>query len=218
MSPARVSYDSSTSQPPGLRISRARRAIASVWPVPTTASYGSKLRISGGRRLPLLGRNVGRVRDDEVEGPSEARDEVAEHELHAVVERGASAVLRRESERVGGDVGRHDSRAAVLARERERDRPRAGADVEDERLVDLPYVDERPLDHGLGVGAGYQHARVDAQRQPPEPPLAEDVGGRLAPCAPLDERREARLGVRVERAVGAGVELGTGGTERRGQQ
>ncbi len=84
--------------------------------------------------------------------------------------------------------------------------------------LDLPYVDERPLDHGLGVGAGYQHARVDAQGQPPEPPLAEDVGGRLAPCAPLDERREACLGVRVERAVGAGVELGTRDTERRGQQ
>ena len=204
MSPARVSLDSSTSQPPGLRISRRTPRDR----VGLAGTDDGLVRLVesdlGLERLALLGRDVGRVRDDEVEGPSQARDEVAEHELHAILERGARAVLRRESERVRRDVGRHDPRAVVLVGDRERDRARAGADVEDERLRRRPRdVVECALDDGLGLRAGYEHSRVDAQRQPPEAPLAEDVGGRLARGAPLDERREACLGLAVSSPSGA---------------
>ena len=43
---------------------------------------------------------------------------------------------------------------------------------------------EAALDDDLGLGPRDEHAPVDLQRQPPEPPLAEDVRERLAAGAP----------------------------------
>src|SRR5262249_46621028 len=65
-----------------------------------------------------------------------------------------------------------------------RDRARAGADVEDGGLLEAVQVLERPLDDYLRLGSRHQGAFVGLERQPPEAPMAEDVGERLAPPSP----------------------------------
>ena len=88
-------------------------------------------------------------------------------------------VLARERERVLRDVDGRDARARVLVCDRERDRARAGADVEDARRLEAVQVRERPLDDDLGLRPRDQRAAIDREREPPESPLAEDVGDGL---------------------------------------
>ena len=102
-------------------------------------------------------------------------------------EAGARCVLARQRERVGRDVDRGHTRAGMLVCDRERDRAGPGADVEHRRSVEAAQVRERTLDHDLGLGPRDQRPPVDRQRQPPEAPLAEDVGDRLVPRAARDE-------------------------------
>ena len=47
---------------------------------------------------------------------------------------------------------------------------------------------ERTLDDDLGLGPRDERAGVGLERQPPEAPVAEHVGERLAAAAALDER------------------------------
>jgi hypothetical protein len=64
------------------------------------------------------------------------------------------------------------------------------------------------VDDGLGLRTRDEHARVDGEGEPPEPPLAEDVPERLSPRAPLHQLTEAaKLG--LVQLVLACVELGT---------
>ena len=72
--------------------------------------------------------------------------------------------------------------------ERERDRAGAGADVEHLRALDTLEQREGALDEHLGLGSRHERAAVAAEGEPPEAPFTEDVGERLAPTAPLDER------------------------------
>ncbi len=81
--------------------------------------------------------------------------------------------------------------------ERERDRAGAGADVEHVRALDTLEQREGALDEHLGLGSRHERAAVAAKGQPPEAPVAEHVGERLAAPAALDERAapfELRLG------------------------
>ena len=98
------------------------------------------------------------------------------------------------------------ARVGLLVRDRERDRARAGADVEHAGLLDAVEEREAALDDDLGLGPRDQRPAVDVQRQPPEAPLAEHVGERLARAAPLDElagTRPARLVERPSRSCRA---------------
>ncbi len=62
---------------------------------------------------------------------------------------------------------------------------------------------EAALDDDLRLGPRHEHTRIDRERQPPEPPLAEHVGERLAAFASgnrrleLDERGVAQLAAAV---------------------
>ena len=75
---------------------------------------------------------------------------------------------------------RHHPQVGPLVGQRQRDRPRPGADVDHPRARRQP---ERRLHHVLGLGPRHQHARVDLQLEPPEPLAPEDVRHRLAPRA-----------------------------------
>ena len=63
----------------------------------------------------------------------------------------------------------------MLVRDRERDRAASRPHVEDVRLGDAGDPHEAALDHDLRLGSRDEHATIDAERQPPESPLAEHV-------------------------------------------
>ena len=77
----------------------------------------------------------------------------------------------------------------MLVGDRERDRARARADVEDAWTVESREEREAALDDDLRLRPRDQRPPVDRQRQPAEAPFAEDVLERLARGAAGDERR-----------------------------
>ena len=99
------------------------------------------------------------------------------------------------------------TRTRVLGRERERDRATADADVHDARERHAGDECERTLDDDLGLGARHERARVGAQHEAPEAPLAEDVGERLARAASFEQRTCLRALAHAQRTVVLGVEL-----------
>ena len=75
----------------------------------------------------------------------------------------------------------------------ERDRAASRADVEHPWVRESSDPREAALHHDLGLGTRHENARVDAEHQPPESPLADDVRERLARLAPRDEALERLL-------------------------
>ena len=148
---------------------------------PRRAPRAAPSRAPPAARPGELGRvDVRRVRDDEIPGPGgQAREEVVSDELDR---RGPSraAFSAASASALRGDVDRRHPRARVLVGDRERDRAGARADVEHARRVAAGEQAQGPLDEDLRLGSRDQRARVDRERQAPEPPLAEDVLERLA--------------------------------------
>ena len=68
----------------------------------------------------------------------------------------------------------------MLVRDRQCDGARADTDVEHARRGLVGEQLEAALDHHFGLGPWDQHPRVDLKHEPPEPPLAQHVGERLA--------------------------------------
>ena len=185
------------------------------------------------RRLQLGRREVGRVGGDEGEAPTgEGAEAVRVQPLHLQAE--PPPVRPRHGEGGPGALDRRHAQAVPLVGQRQGHRaaPRPPVEHGGARRRDL----EGPLHQHLGLGARHQHLRADLQPQAPERPRAGDVGERLAPAAPGDQRAGAvelgggqgPLGGRVERepldaqGVGeqqVGVEPGRGrpahGQERR---
>ncbi len=97
----------------------------------------------------------------------------------------------------------------MLVRDRERDRTAPGADVENAGSLESRDARKTALDHDLRLGPRDQDARVDLEREPPEPPLAEHVrqglSGRTAPGEPreLSALVHRELPFRLERELGA---------------
>src|SRR6266511_1531163 len=141
-----------------------------------------------------LGRvDVGRVRDDQVEGALQSGKELSLDELDAIRESGSRPVLIGHGQSALRGLRGDDARPRMLIRDGERDRARADADVEDARLSHIGEELEAALDDRLGLRPGDEHARIDSKAEPAETPLAQEVGERLAPLAPLDELAEAVL-------------------------
>jgi hypothetical protein len=115
-------------------------------------------------RVDLVGLYVRGVRDDEVERPLEAGDELARHELDAVLEPGSGPVHLRDGERARRVVRRHDLRSGMLVGDRERDRAGADPDVEHAGLCRVREQLEAALDDRLRLRPGDQHARIDTER------------------------------------------------------
>jgi hypothetical protein len=164
----------------------------------------------------LVGQDVRRIRHNELERPAKAIEQVRLNELD--LEREPCCVLARECERISRDVGCCHTRVRPFRRDRERDRTRTRADVDDARRRNSLDARECALDDNLSLRPGHERARVGAQRQLPEAPLAEHVGERLPVAAPLDEgagRCPLSFG---ERAVVLGVELDSLQFQRVGEQ
>ena len=123
----------------------------------------------------VVGRDVGRVRHDHVDDtpqrlraadrtslPCDQRD-VARHSTEA------GAVGLRDRERVGRDIGRPHLRASALDGDRQRDRARAGAEVDDHarraRRGPAPTIvfGQRVLGDDLGFGPRDQHPAIEIQ-------------------------------------------------------
>src|SRR5205823_1604346 len=77
--------------------------------------------------------DVGRVRNDDVPSLGGGSRALAESQLD--LEAKPLRVLARERERIGRDIDPHDLRVGPLVLERQRDRARADADVEDARRL-----------------------------------------------------------------------------------
>ena len=78
----------------------------------------------------------------------------------------------------------------MLVGDRERDRPAPRPHVEHTRLREAREPHEAALHDDLGLGPRDEDARVDAQRESPESPLAQDVCERLAAFAARDKTLE----------------------------
>ena len=182
---------SSTSAPPGRERLAAPRGRPPRGRLRRRAPRAARAHL-GLERVELVGGDVRRVRDHEVERALLAGEQVAVDEPHPSVQGRAAPVLLGDLERGRGDVGGDDPGIGPLVRDRERDRAGADADVEDaweprRREGDRGSARRRSRSPAAGSGRGGS----TTQRQPSEAPLAEDVGERLARGAPRDERPEA---------------------------
>ena len=83
------------------------------------------------------------------------------------------------------------------------------------RGVAMPVDDrEAPLDDDLRLGPRHQRAGVRPQRQPPEAPLAEHIGERLAGASAAEQLAHLRQLLLAERPVELGVQLDARQPER----
>ena len=158
------------------------------------------------QRRQLVRLDVRRVRDDEVvRATRQTCPQVVLEQLDR--QPGPRRVLAGQRERIGRDVDRGHAGVRMLVRDRERDRTAPRADVEHPRSLEPMQMGERALDDDLRLRSRDQRPRVGGQRQPAEPPLAEDVGDRLPPRA---ARHELAIPIELaclERPVEVGVQL-----------
>ena len=164
----------------------------------TVAPRGSQSRTSGSSASISRRRHVRRVRDDQVE-PAAAQpvQEVGLDPLDVDAE--ARAVPARDLERVVRDVASAHGGAGDLRRQRERDRPRAGADVDERRArraVEQPDGSDRRRAPSRAAG----RARAGRRRRPGRgtptgrgctPPARASPAARSAPGRPRARRRRA---------------------------
>jgi hypothetical protein len=151
----------------------------------------------GRERGALVGADVGRIADDEVEaplprGPLERHEPLPLDDLHGRAER--VRVRPRAQDGRGRHVDGEDARTGELEGERDRDAAAARPDVGDRELARRapPRELARAVDQELRLRPRDEHARTDAEGAAVELARARDVRRRLAPAAPHE---------RVARAV-----------------
>ena len=142
------------------------------------------------RRSPPEGRTAGSRRRGPT-GPREARGRGPTRETDRELR--SQRVRARNLERIRRGVDPRDPRAWVLVGDRERDRatPVPTSRTRGSAILDEPG--EAPLDDDLRLRTGNEHAPIDGERQPPEPPLAEHVRQRLTRLAPRHQPLELLL-------------------------
>ena len=123
--------------------------------------------------------------------------------MRAEPERGG--VGARDFERGRRHVGGDHLPAGPLARERERDRPAARAEIRHAPLGRLAQR-ERALHQQLGLRTRHQHRRGDREAQRPEIAPAGEIGERLAGGAPLEQVPVLPDALRVDQCLGMGLQ------------
>ena len=180
----------------------ASLAISSWIPSPTSAFARLPVADLRLQRVPLVGRDVRRVRDDQV--PAFGRRlQVALSNLDRQVE--PLGVLPRERNRILRRVDGGHARVWTFVRDRQRNRPRSGAEVEHARIGLVTQQGKAAFHDDLGLGARDERTRIRVQHQPAEAPLPEDVRQRLALSAPFEQCVELVGDVLVASLVHAGA-------------
>ncbi len=124
--------------------------------------------------------HVGRVAQDEVEAAAfQPLEDIAVHQLDAILQAVVGNVDARHIERVLRQVDRAHVRVRESVRHQDRQAARAGAHVEHAayRLRILHPGREAVLEQLGEEGARHDHARIDGEAEVAQPGLAEDVGG-----------------------------------------
>ena len=148
---------------------------------PTSASRGSQSRTSGCERRSssCVRRTAGsRRRGPSPPPPPRSRPRAARPRARAAraFSRASASASGETSTAVTCAPGCSSAIASAIAPEPTPTSSTRGA-------VEVREQREAPLDDDLRLGPRHERARVGAQRQPPEAPLAEDVGERLAGAA-----------------------------------
>ena len=215
MSPARSCAVSSTSLRPG-RGRRARRP-RSLGPRSSRRAPGAApSRGSPAASSSSSGSTYGGFETTRSNGPVEPSSRSPC--TSSTCEAGALARSPRPARARPRDVDRGHPRARVLVGDRQRDRPRAGSDVEHPRRSSHAGEQRQAALDGVSVsGRGMSARAVDRQRQPAEAPLAERrtaSGSRAARRATSSSKR-----VRVDpRRVARRVQLRPRDAERRARR
>ena len=134
------------------------------------------------QRRDLVGGNVRRIASHEIEASrADGLEQRAVDEPHVTNRSGAVQVVGRHGQRIGRNVGRGHAPCRPLSCKRDRDTARAGAKIQGlpEHAFRAGAL-ERYLDQPFAVGAGDEHAPVDAQVDAEKLALAQQIRDRFA--------------------------------------
>ena len=136
--------------------------------------------------------------------PCDGLEPIAGHEARPVPDPKACRIGPRELKRRQALVDADAGRTRQLGQQRDEDAAAPGAEVEEPQRRLAAGERERSLDQRLGIRAGVERARIDAERAPIELADADDARHRLAGEPPRHVSPEPRRGVRRERIVDPG--------------
>jgi hypothetical protein len=124
----------------------------------------------------------------------------------------------RDLERPLREIHRGDPRERAFGRDRERDRPAAGAEVEDvhDRIVWNPLEGE--FDQALGIRPRHQRVAAERELERPERLMADQQRDRHALATPRGERPETRERVVVHFDIVVRYQPATRGAQHVGKQ
>ena len=194
----------------------ASRAGAPVWPSSTSAAAVpvAHLRL---QRVELVRLDIRRVGTTRSNGPSTPSSRSAR--TKAISSRCARAFSRASSSAASEASVAATRAPRALVGDREGDRAAAGTDVEHARGFLIPDQREAALDDDLRLGPRHQGARVGAERQAAEVPVAEHAArsGSRAPRRCTSSRAAARS-ASLQRPVVLRIELDAREAERSCEQ
>ena len=136
---------------------------------PVTAAIQRELRVVVAdfrfERRDFCLHDVGRVRHDEIEGPSHAVCDIAFDEIAASSEIEAFGIGACHGERRGADVGGGATRLLQLLEQRQNQRARTRTDIENAQHLHAQAAAhneiERRFDDGFGFRPRHQHGSAD---------------------------------------------------------
>ena len=166
----------------------------------------------------LVTTDIGRVADDQVEGPEvEGRSEIGGDEVDSLVDAMSNGIAASDPDRSQREVGSDDPTGRKLGRQGDSQTPGAGADIEDSRRCGQSEI-QGDLDQMLGLGSRDENPLVDVEIPAEELPLAQDVGDRLTRQSSLEQGLELLESTALELVVAVSQELGFGPPQRCGEQ
>src|SRR5687768_10437045 len=166
-----------------------------------------------GREMRVAHGDIRGIADDAFEALAGERLEPAA-QAPLDVQAKFGGVLPRQRERLCARIGADHARRWKMPLERERDRARAGAQVEHR----AGPARQRNVDEELGLRTRDEHRGVDRELEAVELLAAEDVRDRLAAGAARDEREVLLLRFTRDFFFGKGYERGLRKSAGRGKQ
>src|SRR5208337_564410 len=176
---------------------------------PVGAAVEGKPRIEiahfEGETGDIRARDIGRIRDDQVERPRDAVRPIADANLGASGEAAGLEVGAGDPTCVFRPVDAEPLRSGELAEQRTKERARAGPEIEDAQRPAPPAGEQRDgrLDDRLRFGPRIEHVPRYGERKTPKLALADDFRQRLSSCAPEDILAKQRR-CEAERRIGNG--------------